>query len=170
MKTHSLISTLVIAFISFSTASYSQVSATAVATATVITPISITWATDMSFGKLAVNATGGYVDLTPGSGITANNGVKLVTGGTVTAASFTVLGTANLAYSISLPGTVTLTNTVNSGQTMLASAFISSPTPTGTLDGSGSQMLYVGARLSVPGSQLEGIYNSTPFTVTVNYN
>ena len=46
----------------------------------------------------------------------------------------------------------------------------SSPTPTGTLDGTGAQTLSVGATLTVVGGESSGLYTGGPFTVTVNYN
>lgn len=54
---------------------------------------------------------------------------------------------------------------------MTVTAFTSTPTPTGTLDGTGAQTIDVGATLNVSANQPSGTYISgTPFTVTVNYN
>ncbi len=124
----------------------------------------------MEFGNLNVGATGGTAVITPA-------GVRSVTGdvtmpattGTVNAASFTVSGTANFGYSITLPAAAT---TLTSGaNTMTVNTWTSSPTPTGTIGVGGTQVLTVGATLTVGGAQAAGTYTSgTPFTVTVNYN
>ena len=53
-------------FITGSTASFAQASATASASATIITPITITKTADMNFGNVAVQAsTGGTVIMNP---------------------------------------------------------------------------------------------------------
>jgi hypothetical protein len=56
---------------------------------------------------------------------------------------------------------------------MVVDNFVSTPTVTdaGTLSGTGSQILYVGATLNVGAAQAAGVYqNPTGFNVTVNYN
>jgi hypothetical protein len=88
--------------------------------------------------------------------------------GTVSAASFTVTGSTNFTFSISLPSSlVTLKSGTN---TLTLGTFTSNPTPFGTLTG-GSALLNVGATLNIPAGQPAGTYTTeTPFTVTVNYN
>jgi hypothetical protein len=155
--------------LSFGAATFAQVSTTATATATIITPIAISKVLDMNFGNIAVNATPGTVVLAPGSTRTVTGGCTLpATAGTVTAASFTVTGLGTSTFSITLPSTPT---TITSGvTTMTVDVFTSTPSPTGVLAG-GTATLLVGATLNVAGSQLAGVYVSgTPFTVTVNYN
>lgn len=158
----------------FSAVTFAQVgaSATATATATILTPIAITKNVDMDFGRLAVNATPGTVALSADAAPTRtpSGGVTLMTGGTITAARFTVTGLAGATYSITLPadGVVSLTGP---GAPMAANSFVSNPTVAlgGTLTG-GTEILYVGATLSVAGGQTSGVYTSAAFTVTVNYN
>jgi hypothetical protein len=125
----------------------------------------------MNFGNVAVQSTTlGTVVLPPSATPTrtVTGGVTLpATAGTVTAAAFTVTGEDAYTYSISLPGSVTITSGSNS---MTVNAFTSSPSPTGLLTG-GEQTLYVGATLNVAAAQASGTYvSSTPFNVTVNYN
>src|SRR5512133_1968684 len=148
---------------------FGQVSATATATATIVTPIAIVNASNMNFGNVAVSTVPGTVILAPAGTRTATGGVTLpFVGGTVTAATFTVTGNSGATYSITLPSTAT---TITSGlNTMTVDNFSSTPTPAGTLTG-GTETLRVGAILNVGGSQPAGVYVSgTPFTVTVNYN
>ena len=150
-----------------------QATATATASATVVTPISIVNNTNMNFGNIAVQAsTGGTVALSAAASATRTaggaGGVTLpnVTG-TVTSAKFTVSGTANYTYTITLPGSaVVLSSGANN---MNATSFINSAA--GTLDGTGNQIFYVGATLTVAAAQPAGAYTTaTPFNVTVNYN
>lgn len=160
---------LAIVMVAFSANTFAQVSATATATATIVSPIAITKTADMNFGNVAVTAVAGTVVLSPAGVRTPAGGVTLpATIGTVTAASFTVTGTPGYTYSITLPGVPT--TIASGGNTMTVDNFTSTPTPTGTLTG-GTETLNVGATLNVAGSQAPGTYvSATPFTVTVNYN
>jgi hypothetical protein len=170
MKTLSKLSTLVILMALFATSTFAQVSASASASAEILTPIEISKKTDMNFGNLAVNATSGTIVLTPASTRSNTGGVTFLNGnnGTVTAASFTVTGLADATYSITLPASATTIS--YSGNDMTVDNWTSDPTPTGVLTG-GSQTLNVGATLNVPASSPAGVYTSaTPFEVTVNYN
>lgn len=160
---------LVIALILFNVNLFSQVTATANASATIITPIAIIKTADMNFGNIAVNASLGTVILTPAGGRSVTGGVTLpASAGTVAAAAFTVSGATDYIFSITLPsGPLTITDGTNN---MTVSGFTSTPTPTGTLTG-GSVTLSVGATLNVGADQVAGVYTSdTPFDVTVNYN
>lgn len=162
---------LFVLLIIFSAGAFAQtgVSATANASATIITPIAITNTSAMNFGNVAVNNNPGTVVLTPAGARSATGGCTLpATAGTVSAAAFTVTGIASATYSITLPAGAT---TITSGtDNMTVDTWTSSPTPTGTLTG-GTETLTVGATLNVAADQPAGIYTSgTPFTVTVNYN
>lgn len=163
---------LAIVMLSFGAATFAQVSATATATANIVTPIAIVNTTNMNFGNLAVSPTvAGTVVLPAGLAPTRTltGGVTLMTGGTITAAAFTVTGLVDATYSISLPASASLTGP---GAPMLADAFVSTPTVlAGGVLTLGTQTLYVGATLNVGAAQVAGSYTTvTPFTVTVNYN
>ena len=154
--------------VAFAATSFAQVSATANASATIVTPISISKNNDMNFGNVATDGTVGTVILAPASTRTSTGGITFpATAGTVTAASFAVAGSGSYTYSISLPTSVIIANGANN---MTVSGFISSPSFTGTLS-SGTQTLTVGATLNIAAAQVAGTYASaSPFTVTVNYN
>src|SRR6202012_5340063 len=96
-----------------SNASFAQATATASASATIITPISIVKTTDMNFGNVAVSATiAGTAVLAPAGTRTTGGagGVTLpATTGTVAAAAFTVSGQGNYTYAITLPTSATIT-------------------------------------------------------------
>jgi hypothetical protein len=137
-----------------------------------VTPITITKSADMNFGNAAVQAgTGGTVVMAPAGTRTATSGVTLpAVTGTVAAASFSIAGQANYTYAITLPASAT---TISDGasHTMTVDTWTSSPSSTGTLNGSGAQTLTIGGTLHVGAGQTAGSYTSgTPFTVTVNYN
>ncbi len=160
-------------FITGATASFAQASATASAAATIITPITITKTADMNFGNVAVSATiAGTAVLAPAGTRTTGGagGVTLPsTTGTVAAASFTVAGQASYTYAITLPTTCTLSD--GASHSMTVNTFTSSPATTGTLSGTGTQTLNVGATLNVSAAQASGTYtNATGVPVTVNYN
>ena len=153
------------------TSSFAQATATASASAQIITPITIALVTNMNFGNIAVSpGTGGTVVLAPASTRTSTGGVTLpATTGTVTAANFTVSGAAAYTYAITLPSSANLSD--GATHTMAMSSFTSSPSATGTLSGGGTQTVTVGATLTVSAAQTPNAYtNSTAVPVTVNYN
>ena len=170
MKQISKFFALAIVMLAFTVSTFAQTSATATATATIITPISIAKTVDMNFGNVAVNASLGTVVLTPAGVRSVTGGCTLpAVAGTVAAASFTVSGLATSTYAITLPAAAT---TISFGaNNMTVDTWTSTPTPAGTLGAGGTQTLTVGATLHVAASQAPGTYvSAVPFTVTVNYN
>jgi hypothetical protein len=161
---------LAIVMVAFSASTFGQVTASATATATIVTPIGIANAGNMNFGNVAVSAVAGTVILAPAGTRTTLGGVTLpATPGTVSAAHFNVTGTANFTYTITLPSIAT--TVTSGGNTMTVDVFTSFPSGTGTLSGAGAETIDVGATLNVGISQAAGTYVSgTPFDVTVNYN
>ena len=122
----------------------------------------------LSFGAFAAGP-GGTITVHPNGGRSKSGGLFLVTqGGPSAAAQFTVSGTANATYAITLPadGMVVLSN---GGHTMALSSFTSSSGGSGTLSPGGTQTLSVGATLAVGQTQAPGSYTGA-FAVTVYYN
>jgi hypothetical protein len=174
MKTKIL--TLAIVTLGFTATSFAQtsynprVSATATATATIITPISIEKKVDLNFGNVVANSTGGTVTIATDNTPTYNKVAAPSIPGTRSAASFEVKGFAGVTYSIELPKTITLTKD-GGKETMTVDNFVSNPSGTGLLSASGSQTVNVGATLNVAANQVAGTYkNTTDLKVTVNYN
>ena len=169
----------VVVLVAFATTSNAQSTASASATATIVAPISIVkTGTDLNFGNIAVSGSGGTVTVAPDNSRTKNGaGLTLppTNLGTVTAAQFTVTGNNDYTYAITLPTALTLTHT-NTTSTMALSDFTSSTGPivggagTGLLSATGTQLLNVGATLTVGFPQLAGVYTNAAFDVTVNYN
>ena len=141
--------------------------ATANATATIITPITIGKVADLNFGNIVAGTGAGTVTV-PTEGARTKTGdviLPAATPGTINAAKFTVTGLADATYTITLPGSATISET--GGKTMTVT-FTSNPSGTGTLTG-GTQDLFVGATLNVGAAQTAGNYTGT-FNVTVAYN
>ena len=172
MKNLIKISLILVAMVAFGATSFAQQTATAhVSTnARIITPIDITGVDALEFGDVAVGSTGGTVVIST-AGIASTTGDITLpnTGATRSQATFTVTGEANQTYSITLTNaTVVITDGTNN---MNVSTFVTDPTPTGTLNGSGTQTLNVGGTLTVAGGQAPGTYtNATDLEVTVEYN
>ncbi len=146
-------------------------STTATATAVVATAIGIAKTIDMSFGTIAGGGSTGTVILATDGSRTTTGGTSVLSGSPGAAASFNVTGEGANTYTITLPGSVTLTGPGSPATDMDATAFISLPSGTGTLT-AGAQTLLVGATLAVANAatQTAGAYTSATFTVTVNYN
>jgi hypothetical protein len=159
--------------LSFTAATFAQVSATALATATVVSPLTITRTADLNFGNViqTVPANPSTVILDPATGTASYTNATAsaipAASAAITRATFTVTGTPGASYSISiLPATLTLTGP--GANTMTATNFQSNPSTPGTLTG-GTSTLYIGAQLNLIANQAGGTYTSGNFTVTVNY-
>lgn len=158
--------TAVLALASTVQAQQNTSSTTANATARIITPISITKSTDLNFGDVVPTASSGTVVVTPAGARSATGGATLGSSSSVSAASFTVAGQANAAYTVTLPSSATITSGANS---MTVNTFTSTPSGTGNLGAGASQTLSVGATLQVGANQAIGTYTGT-FSVSVAYN
>lgn len=134
--------------------------------ARLILPITLTKNADLGFGQIASGGTSGSVTVTPAGGRSATGGASLGSAAGVGAAQFTVTGDLLATYSITLPGSTTLSS---GGNSMTLNAFASSPSGTGNLGLLGQQTLTVGATLQVGANQPSGTYSGT-FSVTVAYN
>jgi spore coat protein U-like protein len=169
MKTIKLITlTAVAALAAASTLSAAQntASASANATARIITPISISKTADLNFGDVVPSGVAGTVTVTSAGVRSSAGGASLGNGTGVTAAAFTVSGQASATYAITLPASTTITSGANS---MTVDTFTSNPSGTGALSAGGTQPLAVGANLNVGINQAPGTYTGT-FSVTVAYN
>lgn len=123
----------------------------------------------LAFGKFGAG-TGGTITVDPNGARSRSGGLFLLVSSAASAASFNVSdvnpANANMSYIITLPdnGTVTL----NSGAyTMPLNDFSSTPSGSGMLT-AGSQILTVGASLSVSPNQPPGNYSGN-FSITLNY-
>jgi len=166
-----LLSAIVI--LGFSAATFAQSSATATATTTLITPISIANSVPLNFGTIASSAAAGSITIasTAGGAVTKTGGVTQVAGSTTSSAKFTVTGELTSSISVGFPtSAILLTNQTDHTTTLslapsAPSALTNAHLVAGTLD------IYVGGVLSVPALTISGLYtNTTDLTLTVNYN
>lgn len=174
MKNFTKVFAIAITMFGFATSSFAQETATATASATIVTPISIDKTIDMNFGDIAIQSiTDGTVTLAPAGTRTKTGGVTLPASATtsVAAASFDVAGENSYTYDITLPSSCVITDPI-SLETMTVSDFTCSIVVTeGALSESGTETFTVGATLAVTGGQANGVYtNNVAFDVIVNYN
>ena len=174
MKTHSITAVLAVAFALAASSQAHAASDNAGAFATVVAPIAIDKTADLNFGEVAANGVAGTVVMSPTGSRSSTDGATLGSAVGASAASFTVSGNPSAAYTIMLPGTITLNLVVkNAGgpTSMDVDNFTSTPTVAdgGTIGGGGTQTLNVGATLNVQAFQTQGDYSGS-FEVTVAYD
>jgi len=164
--------TLGVAMLAFSTATFGQVSATALTSATIVSGLTITNTGPLDFGTI-VTGTAGTVTIAP-DGTRTSTGTAVSTSNVGRAATFDVTGTAGLTYSIAIsPASLTITHATLAGNTMTVNNFQSNPAAgnNGELDVNGEQTISVGGVLTVGAAQVPGNYtNTSELTVTINYN
>lgn len=128
--------------------------------------ISIAELTGLQFGAVFTGPAPGTVVLAPSGARQATGGAGLGSQLPVGAATFTVTGSANATYAITLPASVQLSSSAGS---LTVTSFTSSPSLTGLLSPTGQQTLSVGGTLNVQANQPDGDYAGT-FSVMVAYN
>ncbi|MCZ8171753.1 MAG: DUF4402 domain-containing protein [Brevundimonas sp.] len=151
--------------VSFGSAAHAATSATANATAEVLSTLTLTADTPLNFGQIAAN-TGGSVTVNADS-TTAFTG-SVISTGTRAPAGFTVTGTPGASVVVSLPASATLTRTGGT-ETMSITNFNANP-PAGfqLAPVTGSATFGVGGTLGVASGQAAGVYSGT-FSVSVEY-
>lgn len=150
--------------------------AQAVTAATVVLPLTITKTVNLNFGKFMSGAAAAA-----GTVVVATNNAQSVTGGvtttaglgaSATAATFTVTGEPSSTYAITYPAQTDLSGP---GTAMTIGTFTNAVDVgtvaggVGTFTAAGSQVLSVGATLTVGANQTAGAYAGT-LDVAVNYN
>jgi DNA-binding NarL/FixJ family response regulator len=162
----------------FTSSVMAQATVNSTAGVKILTPLSISETYPMHFGTIGVSEEAG------GTVVISTAGVRSATGGVTLSglaplyslATFTVTGEPLYTYAITLPETITITNTDNIAtmeiEKLLAKSTsgTESNTATGTLmAGDGMESFTIGGTLTVPAGQLAGVYSGT-FDVTVAYN
>lgn len=149
--------------------SQSSASVSVRTSAEIVVPIKISKTVDLNFGSIIGGSNPGSLILAPDGTRTAN-GIEISNSspGDVNAAE-AIISHGNNNYSITLPSTFSLFNSVNPSQTMVIDQFTVVPTPSS--EGNGSDILKIGATLNLEANQTPGSYsNSAGFNVTVSYN
>ncbi len=135
--------------------------------ATALKPITISQVQTLDFANLiSTPGASGTSVLNPSTGVKSVTGGVTDFGGVHLVALFDVTGSNSGSYTITLPGTITITEP--GGATTTITNFTSFPSGTGAFDGTGKATLVVGATLQVAAGQSSGVYTSV-FDVTVTY-
>lgn len=143
----------------------SSATASATASARIITPIEIEKTLDLNFGNIASSNAMGTVVIAPAGGRTHSGGVTPSVIGDFSNAAFAASGEGNATYIITLPDEVIISDGSNN---MTVDAFTSTPA-SGTFSSEGTQEIKVGATLNVGATQATGNYTGT-YNVTIAYN
>ena len=145
------------------TTSVMAVQATGTATAAVVVPMTITNTSPLEFGDI-IGGTAGTVIITAAG---AEGGGTLTSSGIQSAGTFDITGANNRTFSI---GIAKVTELVNGTDNLVISAFTNTTGGLiGTLSGTGTLTLGVGATITADGSEPDGPYSGT-YTVDVDYN
>ncbi|MDP4290417.1 MAG: DUF4402 domain-containing protein [Bacteroidota bacterium] len=158
----------------------SGISAPNTAGVKLIVPMSLSKTAALDFGTLILtNATGGTCTMaSTGADRTVTGGVKTTTVAPIaTNAAYNVTGTASSNYALTVPGTITVTNTVISGQTMDITAITArfanksgADDTKSTLDLDGKDSFTLGGTLTIKANQAGGVYSAANFDVSIDYN
>ncbi|MFT5400815.1 MAG: hypothetical protein ACI8XW_003626 [Gammaproteobacteria bacterium] len=140
---------------------------TATVTANIVRPISMSTQNGMEFNDVESENSAGTVVLSPNGSRIATGGIGIKSSKGGEPATFKVEGEPNAVYTISLPPSVVMTDSV--GNTMIVDNFTSLPAAIGSLDTTGQQTLYVGGTLNVKKHQEYGPYSGA-MSVTIQYN
>ena len=151
---------------SFASSAQAADTATATASAEVLSTISVTKDLDMSFGQVAVNGDGTVV-LAPAGGVPCS--AQLVCPGSNQPPLFTVPGTADVGVTASVDQTsISLVHATDTTKTFTLDSFAVDFPGGNTLTG-GDAVFNVGGTLNVTAANaLAGVYSGT-FDVTVEY-
>ena len=155
--------------------------ATALATATVVTPLTVAKEVDMNFGSFAATAAPTMMKLST-TALSTGSTVKLFTGAVLTAAKFVVNGDTARTFAISYVGSSATLNcaapVANMPVDWTAIAMSAATAATDLSDGSdsiagaltaGVAHIFAGGNLTVGAYQPAGVYTGN-LVVTVTYN
>lgn len=141
-------------------------SSTFSAQAEILDAIQLTKDADLAFGKIVADPVSGF-DVTVDTTGAQNCPVGQVCFGTSTAAAFTVSGTGDNNYAVTLPVAAAITHATSSS-TMLVKDFVTSLTNDRGQLTAGSDSFTLGATLEIAAAQEPGAYSGT-FNVSVDY-
>lgn len=137
--------------------------------ANVVRILSVASTSELSFGTFAAGSTSGAVVMSATGNRSATGGVTLVSAAGGSNGSVSLTGTPSTSYTVTLPGSVTLTAT-SGGATMNLGSFTTTLTGgQGSLNSAGSATFGIGGTLSVAANQQVAVYAGS-FTVTLSYN
>ena len=161
-----LISAGALAALALSTPALAANTASANATVNIVSPLSLTNNTGLNFGTV-VGPFSGEVIHVAASGTRDPCPATVTCSGnaSVSAATFTLTGTAGQAVVLTIPNSVTLNGSVSG----TLSVDLSTDKPANpTLNSGGSATFAIGGKLTIPNGTVDGSYSNT-FNVTANY-
>ncbi len=138
--------------------------ATATTSSSIVAPITISETAQLNFGYIASAAVGGTLSVSTSGASSAINVTDL--GGAVSQGVFAVSGQGGASFSVTLPGSATLSS---GGNTMTVDNFNHDGGVSPTIAGGGSRTINVGATLNVGSNQAGGVYTGS-YSISVNYN
>lgn len=144
-------------------ASAQAASANAVAKARILKQLTITRIADLDFGTIVTGTVASTVAIDAAGTRTCGTGLTCTQ--TPSAAKFTVTGSNNQVLTVSAPASVTLSNGTNQ---MIAALSVPATLNLGNSGNTGTSLTF-GGTLNVGANQVDGIYASPEFAVTVNY-
>ena len=148
------------------------------AKATVVAPITVNQAAEMSFGVIGTGATASEMILAaPGGAVTRLSGTAVSVDPIGTAGQFTITGVPNAVVNVDTLGeTATLASSATEAFPMTVDNFTSDADLANILlSGAGTATVSFGATLNLNANQPAGAYNTSwnaadTYNVTVNYN
>jgi hypothetical protein len=147
-----------------------SVTADVSASATLVRTLAVTSTSGLSFGTLAPSGTAGTVIVAPDGARSATGGVALLTANVGSAGAVNLVGSAALAYSVTMPTSVTLAAVGGGGQTMTLSSLTTNLTGSaGALGGTGNGSFNIGGTLAVGANQAVASYSGI-VPVTISWN
>ncbi|MBC8019095.1 MAG: DUF4402 domain-containing protein [Verrucomicrobia bacterium] len=122
---------------------------------------------DLKFGNLLTPGSSGTVTVTQAGARSSTAGITLRSGSTVTAASFTVTGSNNSSYTITLPANNTVVISSGGNTFTLTNFTCSAPLDDKLGAGNSSLTFTVGATAVINSNPAPGSYSGS-FNITVN--
>jgi|WetSurMetagenome_2_1015567.scaffolds.fasta_scaffold00014_48 hypothetical protein len=177
MKISKILFVVIVMMTGFTARMNAQATENTSAAVQIVTPITVSETSSLHFGTMAVLAGNS------GSCVLSTQGVRTQTGGvnlsaqapTASNAAYNVSGAVNTTYAITLPASITVTESLLHTATMVIdnlaarTASAGANGLTGTLSATGTDSFTVGGTLNVGAGQSTGLYTGS-FDVTVAYN
>ncbi len=138
--------------------------------AKIVEAITLTETSPMHFGTMTVPSTAATVILaTDGTRTNTGTVTLLAQAPVATAAGYTVTGSNDATYAITLPGSIFIGNGVPANNMVVDNFTCTYPTLVSSLGIAGTDFFFLGATLNLASGQATGTYSGT-FDVSVAYN
>lgn len=146
-----------------------SVNADVSASATLVRTLAVSSTSGLSFGTIAPSASSGTVVIAPDGARSATGGVTLLSANVGSAGGVNLVGTAGLAYSVTMPSSVTLTASGGTQTMSLGTLTTNLAGSAGSLGTTGNGNFSIGGTLTVGANQAVASYSGI-VPVTVSWN